>query len=320
MGHMAADAIPLPSPAAVAAGLPMAVPPSSGGYVITTIALVDASTGAAALHAIVADAARQTLDHPDPAPGGDGADWADPASEREPPASLENAVVAAHEQRIAVLRERMAALCASDAAAPELGALRDRLQRAEAARRLALVRAGSDASDDADRAAASDPGCRIGLAMVRERHHDGLSSARLTIAHRWSRAPMAASHGGAGARNVLLRYAGVAPSPVRARRRAVIAAIYAGSYHRRVALVAAVHDYRLKVVAAGYAPDRRGVRRGADPRVASQLVRARRSLAAARRALEGEVPAARPAGLLAGLWRWDGSDTWSLPPHGAAAG
>lgn len=299
----------------------MSVSASTGGYVITTIAMVDASTGAVALHAIVADAARQTLEHPDPSSGGDGADWADPAaSEAELPANLEDAVVAAHERRIAVLRERMAALCVSGVAAPVLGALRDRLQRAEAARRLALVRAGSVASDDADPYAASDPGCRIGLAIVRERHHDGLSSARLTIAHRLGKAPMMASHGRAGARTISLRYARVATSLARVRRRAVIAAIYGGSYYRGAAFVAAAHHYRLKVVAVGYAADRRGVRRGADPRVAARLVRARRSLVAARRALEGGVPTTRPAGLFAGLWRWDGSDTWSLAPHGAAAG
>ena len=298
-----AAAIVSPLPATIGVRAVTAPLPASG-MVIATLPAAGRPIDGALLRVMVAEAARGVLDRDGRVVAAGG--WVDDAAgAAASPASLDDVVIAAHERRIALLRERMAALCSAGGAASMLDALRDRLHRAEAARGLAVARAGGDRATVVDR-----DRCLAGGAVL-----------AATGGDLRGRVPMIARRGGAAL--VSVRYAGSAASASRARgerhgRTTTVA--WHASGHRASMPAALAYRSSLRpqggFVASAYAPGGRIVRYGrADTAARSRLARARRSLAAARRALEGP---ATPGRVLAGLWRWEGSDTWRLVADRAA--
>jgi len=247
--------------------------------------------------------------------------------------SLNDAVVAAHEERIASLRNRLEIARADRAAAVFLNDLRVRLHRAEAARGVALARAAIDLP--------SAPACRA------ENNVASCGSTRM-------------------AANMQLGPASVAEDEPAAKfggtRRGVVVATQRATLRRTRDLVArnsdngasgllgstggasrqwphtatrsappmAIGELARTSVSIGSAASRATARtaswRGVDASASAGLAQARRSLATARRALEANTNTARephsiaaPTFEIAGLWRWPGSDTWSLAdqPHWA---
>ena len=301
-----------------------------------TMAMADFSVGMAKLDAIVADAARETLNHPSLTADQDGDGWVYSADDDiVPSADLSEAVIAAHDQRVTVLRSRMTALCANGASAPTLAMLYNRLQRAEAARWLALSRASGLHSSD--RFTTGDNlDCSVSRVESGERNRDArVIRPTPAMIVRWATVrPMSGqdrwrSRQRAGAGSVSLRYVASVSSPSRTRRRAATVGFYTNGPQGSIRLAAVSHSL-VEAITIGYSRNSPRIRHSIDLNTATRLARARRSLATARRALESggraltsistPVSATRLTVVLPGLWRWDGSEKWSLVPNHATAG
>ena len=336
MGQMAADTILTPPPPVLIGAhadiLPAVSAPSglalTSRIVTTSIARDNLSIAMVQLGAIVTDAARQTLDHPNPPADQDSAGWTYTADGAlVPTADLAEAVITAHEQRVAVLRSRMTALCAAGAAAPTLATLYDRLQRAEAARWLALARTGRG-ERGRDQPTVGDTACPNSSEGTGERHRNAtLATQTPQIVHRWARVQTTGGQEKWG--SVSLRYIASETSPLRTRKSAPMVGAYTGRY-QELLRVAVTQRLLVQAITVGYARNSRRIRHAIDPGTAARLVRVRRSLAAARRALGNgrevlasvstPVSATPPTVALPGLWRWNGSDKWSLMPSNATIG
>ena len=302
-----------------------------------TIGIADFSVETAKLDAIVADAARETLDNPSLSVDQDGDGWVYSADDDiVPSADLSDAVIAAHDQRVTVLRSRMTALCTNaGAAASTLAMLYNRLQRAEAARWLALSRASGLHSSD--RFTTGDNlDCSVSRVESGERNRDArVIRPTPAMIVRWATVrPMSGqdrwrSRQRAGAGSVSLRYVASVSSPSRTRRRAATVGFYTNGPQGSIRLAAVSHSL-VEAITIGYSRNSPRIRHSIDLNTATRLARARRSLATARRALESggraltsistPVSATRLTVVLPGLWRWDGSEKWSLVPNHATAG
>lgn len=193
--------------------------------------------------------------------------------------NIDDAVVFAHEQRIATLRTRLAAAQAGGALPQLVTDMARRLRRAEAAHRLALARVDGAACA----AGAPGPLGRPTVVAAAPEHRGGSLLPGRSVA---------------GA-------AVFSPSPAR------WSALQAGL--RPMAAGRTVH------ASIGDRPVRGRVARRAVP---SGLANARRSLAAARRSLGAARVAggeAMPRMVIASLWHWQGSASWSLSPDRSAA-
>lgn len=212
------------------------------------------------------------------------------------PVDVDAEVLASHAERIAVIRRHMDALREEGGSdiAPQLATLGAKLRRAEAARRLAAARvtlASGMAAERATRVVAAPPAAaRIKPAVAR--------IARVASAQPLSRpVTPAPPHrvrrpgesewvipAGSSDRLAFARAASVTPAN-------------AGPVDRRVAQV---------TLAGSGSSGRSKVDGPATP----SLANARALLAKARVLLESDTP---PASVrVAGLWEWEGSETWSL--------
>lgn len=301
MGHMDVDTFYSP-PVAVAAARPDAPRGVSDAPATVRVVFMGPTrreaglddVAAAPLFGAIARASGQT----ERSAAGDTGAAPDEVGTPEPvsQAELDDAVIAAHEQRIALLRERITSLCAAAGPATMLDALRERLRRAEAARLLAGVRAGRALSNGGGGPAI---GCRTGGTMLASagsepRRYPGTAQRRRAL----DVAPA----------RISLHYAATTP---RKRRQSVWTTVVASrATWPSVPILA--QRARVRAVAVAFPVHRQQVRRGKpDHTTASLLARARRSLTLARQALAEPAPARR---MPAGLWRWDGSETWLLTP------
>lgn len=292
MGGMASGALFLASPLA-ALGQPATEPEPAAPAMFAAparaflIVDVPAQVGRRTLGELIADEAKRdaagtpfTLDighSPDPAlpddAGGAG------------PASLEDAVVAAHDERIAFLTHRLHNLRSEGADAASLGALSGRLHRAQAARQLAMARAALDRQPAGCEACAPAPMGVAGRDAVRQPAAPAL------------RLPSVAK---------------VAERATKPQPRRQPATLAMGSARVPAMLTAS----KAGAQPAGLHPD---ITRpdGTDrPAAATASVHARRLLTAARRVLEADIAKDAPPPLhVAGLWQWDGSERWSLADY-----
>ncbi|MEG3123075.1 hypothetical protein U1738_04050 [Sphingomonas sp. GB1N7] len=219
-----------------------------------------------------------------------------------------DAVIAAHAERISVLKQRMDALRAEGGDSDLVADLRIRLHRAEAARRLAVARANVDKLAAARCGGDADAECRSGLEIV------ALDKVKVPVASR----PSIVSR-----RMLALKPPAVLPGASPRLRRSVVktAKVGGGVGARHPLTFAARSKTRVSVRAAG--ESFRSSRIVIDLHVAqrnpfaTRLAHARRSLAVARKLLEAHadhVPrsAVKPILQTVGLWRWPGSEQWSL--------
>lgn len=217
------------------------------------------------------------------------------ASDPEDPVALDVAVVAEHAARIAALEQHIAALRRDNAAGPVLAGLMGKLRRAEAARNLATARVAL--------AGGSPARCATGCAAPPVQ----IAAARVAGSQRPDpgRSPIDAAASKAPA---LPRKAAPSVTPMRSAAPAPRAAA-----QRAASEIAAPLSRQAARSAA------RDTHASADRATANELARARRLLAAARAALEGEPQADERPLHLAGLWTWEGSDRWSLAPTSRTA-
>ena len=278
--------------------------PSRAGFVIVTLPGASRPLDASMFHILTPDDLRRVRDDHGPTPAGslawdDGSGQAGDAS----PASVDDAVIAAHVRRVALLHDRIVALCAADGASLQLAALRGRLHRAEAAWRLAAARTGETTPDDAGPARDRSGGCRLRSVAIASAGDNATPHAassreavRVTLALRHAAAPPSSGVPRHGPAFLLAARMGQGRPP---------------TYRAVVRLVEGAHQRHR--APEHHAADAASVR----------LAQARRSLARARRVLAGSAAApsptvavlsARPAVVLASLWRWEGSDRWRLSP------
>ena len=225
---------------------------------------------------------------------------------------LDGAVVAAHEARIAVLRERIDSLKAgSGPAATQFPDLSIRLKRAEAARKLAVARMalGEPPRDCDPRSLVSPCGDVPKAAAALE----SLSPRPLAVRQRppiAARPQLVVSRGAKARRSITAdRIAG--PSRIGMSDHPPLpAAAHAPGTNMRLAPLRGVGHARIATSASP------AVRAAIEPGAANRLGRARHLLTVARSSLEGAGGERRYAPIrLAGLWQWVGSDTWSLADY-----
>lgn len=226
--------------------------------------------------AIAQEVARDAVTH-----SSAGLTIADSLADGRADGALNEAVIAAHDARIAMLRQRIDATTADGAAGRiELAALQLRLHRAEAARRIALARAG----DNTPAEAPQDVTAHVTTSTVE------------TQAVRVS-AP-AKPHPGVSR----------PPSPRTPAVRRIAVPVHPRSAHATSALRVASTSNLLADHGAGATLHHVPV----GPETADAAGHVRRLLAAARRVLEADAAVHPPHVALAGLMHWEGSETWSL--------
>lgn len=219
-----------------------------------------------------------------------------------------DAVIATHAERISVLKQRMDALRAEGGDADRVADLRIRLHRAEAARRLAVARANVDKLASARCGGDADTVCRSGLEIV------ALDQVK---------APVASKPSIISRRVLASQPPAVLPgaSP-RLLRSVVKTAKVAGGVGARHTFTFAARS-KIRVAVRPASENFRSSRIVIDLHVAqrnpfaTRLAHARRSLAVARKMLEAHadrVPRStvKPILQTVGLWRWPGSEQWSL--------
>lgn len=302
MGHIDVDTSYSPPIAAVAAARPDALRSMSDAPAAVRVVFMGPTRREAGLDEIAAaplfGAVARAPGQTERSAVGDAGAAPDAFGTPEPvsPAELNDAVIAAHEQRIALLRERITSLCAAAGPTTMLDALRERLRRAEAARLLAGVRARRALSNGGGGPAI---GCRTGRTMLASAgsepwRHPGTAQRRRAL----DVAPA----------RISLHYA--ATTPRKWRQGGWTTVVANRATWPSVPVLA--QRARVRAVAVAFPVHRQQVRRGMlDHATASLLARARRSLTLARQALAEPAPARR---MPAGLWRWDGSETWLLTP------
>lgn len=272
----------------------MAVVRAAGhGLIVVTVPRWARPVDGRAVVAMVAQAVRAVVAQPADAADTDGADASPPGPPEEPI----DAVVAAHDARIAILRQRLAALDGTKGAAQLLDDLTRRLHRAEAARRLAVARAGGDPAPASACRPDASWSCGDRPVVVAATRAD---APRPPLPRSVARTSHSRSDARAGA-----------PSYRMARQAVIVPPIRPTSPHRRALAVTPA-----PLFAAAMPPTRVTSGSGiARAPAAVRLAAAHRSLAMAR-ALLGAAPTARPTpfGAITGLWRWEGSDSWALRP------
>ena len=306
------------APAAVASGGGGSVGPDRR-LVFVTIPAFNRTVTVKPLDRMVAEAVNQVLARSDLERGSGALAESDDDAPAIVPAGLADGVIAAHESRIAVLQQRIETLRVDGIAASLLDELRERLHRAEAARRLAVARAGGDALPIACRAGGDRSSCSSAapvLASGNGRAHHG--STRPVVAP--YRVDAITTFGTASPAVLVASVPGSRRGPwqlaglTRMKRPTVpmLVPLPHGSWQPMTMPIRAVTYRAMAGRSRGYG------------QAAYRLASARRSLAAARRLLTGEDgaahPTAKPRLVIAGLWRWEGSETWKLVPGRTGAG
>jgi len=213
------------------------------------------------------------------------------------PRSLDAAVLAVHVQRIGFLKARLDEVRAAGSDARTLADLKARLQRAEAARRLAMARGNI--------ALLATPGCRGADACERERGAVADVIVRgISPPERHARPAyrLLRSRAVAASPRLLLLSRGTITggAPIR------LALGHVGSTIALAAQGSAEHKRPGTRSRATHTPDRAG----------HGLADARRSLARARAALTDDTARERPTIKTAGLLHFPGSESWSLGEAG----
>ena len=170
------------------------VPSFSEGKKAPSVAAAGRSIDPTLMQTMVADAVRRVLAESDgEAPAKASASAEDVTVTAASRSSLNDSVIAAHEQRIALLRDRIDSICETSAETAMIDTLRDRLRLAEAARRLAVARLGtilpgSERSADRETGNCRTPVRDLGFASLGRR-----GDRVVMIAHRLRRTLLAAT-------------------------------------------------------------------------------------------------------------------------------
>lgn len=218
-----------------------------------------------------------------------------------------DAVIAAHAKRVSLLKQRMETLRAEGADADRIADLRIRLHRAEAARRLAVARANVETLAAARCGGDAGAPCRSGLKTATSIPAKAVLASRSLNASRRMPAVQPAPPfptTSSDARRSFVKTAKAAHGVA-----AQYPLTFASRSKTRVVVRAAGGNFRSSRVAIDLHIAQR------NP-FATRLAHARRSLIVARNMLEGgaRVPrtAVKPVMRAVGLWRWPGSEQWSL--------
>lgn len=296
-------------------------PSAPRGYVIFDLPKPSGATSAPLLGDVIADEMKRSReDYARSAPVLDTPTQRDFSVGGVPavsePGELNDAVVAAHDARIALLRERIDSLKTAGNAAPDTQ-LRDlavRLKRAEAARKLAMARIalGEKPRD-------CDP--RGGLLPC----NDDPPQTALDTAPRRAATKQIAP---AGRTQLASKPRLAEPHRTRVRRTVMTARIAqppqrAGIHRLPPATTRSVRYFTesttrgITIRRAAFAKRATPAARAAlQPHVAERLDRARHLLTVARRSLAATGDDRHYASpRLASLWQWPGSDNWSLASY-----
>jgi hypothetical protein len=325
---VAATAQALPAASATSHDEAPKVAPSAGernGFAVVDIPVRNRSTDSKTVASVIAEEARRVTTSPD-----------DPSGESYFAANatlgttdLNQGVVAEHDKRIAMLKERIASVKAQQGpdAAKQLDDLNTRLKRAEAARSLALARAtlepkcASDCDANGALAERDAESPETGDASAAPKPDNARSSKKRSTDKAAPAIPTSAMPG-PGQSRVALKSAPAEPfhsyrvsamSNSAPRSPATFGGTPKASRVLRIQTGSQLMLRPGNIVSVAAAAGRcLVVRTIADRAMAERLRRSRDALAMARRALGASPRSPHAAAQIAGIWLFDGSDSWSL--------